>query len=123
MNFQRLSLKLGILVGIVAFSFTVVTKVQAGNRPQIRARVVFTDGTPLANAEIYVLILRRNLDAGGSGGSGSTMQTDAAGYFVETLNVGNKPKFYVVGVAYQRTSRESTPFYFAGGTTRSSSTL
>ena len=34
MNLQRL--KLGILVGIVAFSFTVVIEVQADNRPRVR---------------------------------------------------------------------------------------
>ena len=110
MNLQRLSLKLGILVGIVAFSFTVITKVQAGNRPQIRARVVFADGTPLVNADIYVVVLSRNLDAGGSRSSGSTMQTDAAGYFVKTLRVGNKPKFYVLGVAYQGHLAKAPPF-------------
>ena len=115
MNLQRLGLKLGILVGIVAFSFTVVTKVQAGNRPQIRARVVFADGTPLANAEIYVLVLRRGLDAGTSGSSGSTMQTDAEGYFVETLNVGNSPKFYVVGVVYQRHLAKAPAFILQEG--------
>ena len=115
MNLQRLGLKLGILVGIVAFSFTVVPKVQAGNRPQIRARVVFTDGTPLANAEIYVVMLRRNLDASGSGGLGSTMQTDADGYFVETLNVGNRSNFYVVGVAYQGHLAKAPPFILHDG--------
>ena len=109
MNLQHLGLKLGILVGVVAFSFTVAINVQA-DRPQIHARVVHADGTPLANAEIYVVVLRRDLDAGGSGGSGSTMQTDAAGYFVETLNVGNSPKFYVVGVAYQRHLAKAPPF-------------
>ena len=85
MNLQRLGLKLGILVGIVAFSFTVGTKAQAGNRPQIRARVVHADGTPLTNADIYVMVLHKDLDATGSGASGSTMQTDAEGYFVEDL--------------------------------------
>lgn len=115
MNLQRLGLKLGILVGIVVFSFTVVTNVQAGNRPQIHARVVHADGTPLVNADIYVLVLRRGLDASTSGHSGSTMQTDAAGYFVETLNVGNSPKFYVVGVAYQRHLAKASPFIFQEG--------
>ena len=122
MNLQRLGLKLGILVGIVVFSFIVVTKVQA-DRPQIHARVVHANGTPLVNADIYVMVLRKGLDAGGSGGTASTMQTDADGYFVETLNVGNKPNFLCSWCCVSAASRQSTPFYFPGGTTGSSSTL
>ena len=110
MNLQRL--KLGVLVGILAFSFTVGTQVQAGNRPQIRARVVHPDGTPLANADIYVLVRSNDIDASGSGGSGGTTQTDAAGYFVEILQGDNESQFYEIGVAYQWVSRESTPLYF-----------
>ena len=115
MNLRCLGLKLGILVGIVVFSFTVGTKVQAGNRPQIRARVVFADGTPLVNADIYVIMLSRDMDASGYGSSGSTTQTDPEGYFVETLNVGNKPNFYVVGVAYQRHLAKAPPFILQEG--------
>ena len=115
MNLQRLSLKLGILVGIVVFSFNAVTTVKADNRPQIRARVVFADGTPLANANIYVLVLRRDLDAGGSGGSGSTIETDAEGYFVEALREDGEPQFYVLGVAYQRYLAKAPPFILHDG--------
>ena len=113
MNLQRL--KLGILVGIVAFSFTVGTQVQTRNRPQIRARVIFADGTPLVNRDIYVMVLRRDLDATGSGASGSTMQTDAEGYFVEDLRSDNEPRFYVIGVAYQGHFAKAPPFIFHEG--------
>ena len=115
MNLQRLSLKLGILVGIVAFSFNVVITVQADNRPQIRARVVFADGTPLVNADIYVAMLHRTMDASGYGSSGSTMRTDSAGYFVENLQVDNESAFYVLGVAYQGHLAKSPPFIFHKG--------
>ncbi len=115
MNLQRLSLKLGILVGIVAFSFTVGTKVQAGNRPQIRARVVHADGTPLANADIYVIVRSRDMDASGYGSSGSTTQTDAAGYFVEPLQWDDESEFYVLGVAYQGYLAKAPPFIFQKG--------
>ena len=114
MNLQPLGLRLGILAGIVVFSFTVVAEVQA-DRPQIRARVVFADGTPLVNAEIYVVVLHRDLDASGSGGWGSTMQTDADGYFVEPIRSGPEPEFYVLGVAYHGYLAKAPPFIFHEG--------
>lgn len=113
MNLQRL--KLGILIGIVAFSFTVGTQVLAGNRPQIRALVVHADGTPLVNADIYVLVLETNFDASGSGASGSTMQTDAEGYFVEVLQGDNASQFYEIGVAYHGYLAKAPPFIVHAG--------
>ena len=113
MNLQRL--KLGILVGIVAFSFTVATKVQADSPPQIRARVVHPDGTPLANADIYVLVRSNDMDASGYGGSGGTTQTDAAGYFVETLQGDNESQFYEIGVAYHGYLAKALPFILHEG--------
>ena len=113
MNLQRL--KLGILVGIVAFSFTVVTKVQADNRPRVRARVVFADGTPLVNADIYVVVLGRDFDASGYGGSGGTMQTDAEGYFVEVLQGDNESQSYEIGVAYHGHLAKVPPFILHEG--------
>ena len=108
MNLQRL--KLGILVGSVAFFFIVVIEGQADNRPRVRARVVRADGTPLANADIYVIVQSKDMDASGSGGSGGTMQTDAEGYFVEVLQGGNEPQFYEIGVAYHGHLAKASPF-------------
>ena len=101
MSLQCPNLTLGILVGIVVFSFTIVTKVQTDNQPQIRARVVHADGTPLVNTEIYVLVAHRDLDARGGGSSGNIRQTDAEGYFVEALRENDEDVFYVLGVAFQ----------------------
>ena len=108
MNLQRL--KFGILVGIVVFSFIVVIKGQTDNRPRVRARVVFADGTPLVNADIYVMVLETDFDASGSGASGSTMQTDAEGYFVEVLQGDNAAQFYEIGVAYHGYLAKAPPF-------------
>ena len=115
MTFQRLTLNLGILIGIVAFSFAVVSKVQANNRPQVRARVVFADGTPLVNADIYVVMLDRDFDASGYGGSGGTMRTDAEGYFVEVLQGDNEAQFYEIGVAYHGHLAKALPFILHEG--------
>ena len=115
MNLQSLSLKFGILVGIVAFSFTVGTQVQAGNRPQIRARVVHADGTPLANADIYVIVRSKDMDASGYGASGGTNQTDAEGYFMEVLQRDNESQFYEIGVAYHGHLAKAPPFILHEG--------
>ena len=114
MNLQSFGQKLTVLVGIVVCSFTVITKVQAANRPQVRARVVYADGTPLVNADIYVIVVHRTFDASGSGHSGSTTQTDRAGYFVETLQ-GNDDEFYMLGVAYQGHLAKAPPFILHKG--------
>ena len=110
MNLQRLSLKFGILIGIMAFSFNVVTTGQADSRSQIRARVVFADGTPLVNADIYVIVAHRDFDGSGFGSSGSTMQTDADGYFVEDISGYDEDEFYMLGVAYQGHLAKAPPF-------------
>ena len=78
-----------------------VITVKTGIRPQVRARVVYADGTPVTNAQIRTRMLRRDLDGSGSGSSGSTTQTDDDGYFVENLRVDDDPQFYTLGVEYQ----------------------
>ena len=115
MYLQCPNLKLGILLGIVIFSFTVGTKVQADNQPQIRARVVHADGTPLVNTEIYVLLAHRDLDASGGGRSRNIMRTDAEGYLVKALRENDEDVFYVLGVAFQGHLAKSLPFIFHRG--------
>lgn len=77
-----------------------VIKVKTDIRPQVRARVVFADGTPVTNTQIRIRMLRRDLDGSGSGSSGRTAQTDADGYFVEDLRIDDEPQFYTFGVEY-----------------------
>lgn len=93
----------------------VVITVKTDIRPQVRARVVFADGTPVANAQIYALILRRDLDGSGGGSSGGSAQTDADGYFVENLRVDDEPQFYVLGIEYQRLFAKALPFILHEG--------
>lgn len=92
-----------------------VTTVKTDIRPQVRARVVFADGTPVTNTQIRTRTLRRNLDGNGSGNLGSTAQTDADGYFVENLRVGDKPRFYVLGVEYHGLFAKALPFILHEG--------
>lgn len=92
-----------------------VIRVKREVRPQVRARVVFADGTPAVNAQIRTRMLRRSLDGGGSGSSGSTKQTDAEGYFVADLRVDNTPQFYVLGIEHQGFFAKTPPFILHEG--------
>jgi hypothetical protein len=114
MNLQNFRQNLGVFAGVIVFSFTVVTTAQTYNAPQVQVRVVFADGTPLVNADIHVLVQHIEFDGSGYGSSGSTLQTDAAGYFVETLD-GNDDEFYMVGVGYQGHLAKTSPFIFHEG--------
>ena len=93
----------------------VVITVKTDIRPQVRARVVFADGTPVANTQIRTRMLRRDLDGSGGGGSGGTTQTDADGYFVENLRVDDEPQFYTLGVEYQGFLAKALPFILHDG--------
>lgn len=93
----------------------VVITVKTDIRPQVRARVVFADGTPVANTQIYARILRRDLDGSGGGSSGGSAQTDADGYFVENLRVDDEPQFYVLGIEYQGLFAKALPFILHEG--------
>ena len=93
----------------------VVITTNTAIQPQVRARVVSADGTPLVNATVYAAIQRKDLDGSGFGASGSTRQTDAEGYFVEDLRVDDDPKFYVLGVEYQGLFAKAPPFILHDG--------
>ncbi len=93
----------------------VVITVKTDIRPQIRARVVFADSTPVANAQIHVRMLRTDMDASGGGSSSGGRQTDADGYFVENLSVDNEIQFYTLGVEHQGLFAKAPPFIFHEG--------
>ena len=92
-----------------------VITVKTGIRPQVRARVVYADGTPVSNAQIRTRMLRRDLDGSGSGSSGGGTQTDDDGYFVENLRVDDDPQFYTLGVEHQGLLAKALPFILHEG--------
>ncbi len=114
MNLQSFRQNLGVFAGVIVFSFNVVTTAQTYNAPQVQVRVVFADGTPLVNADIHVLVQHRKFEGRGGKISRRTMQTDSAGYFVETLD-RNDDEFYRVGVGYQGHLAKTSPFIFHEG--------
>lgn len=77
-------------------------------RMRIRGRIVFADGTPLANAKVQISVRRRELDGSGTGSSGSKPWTDDAGYFVQYVD---KPGLYTVAAEFQGLSTRSDRFF------------
>ena len=92
-----------------------VITVKMDIRPQIRARVVFADGTPVTNTQIHTRMLSRNMDESGSGNRSGPRYTDAEGYFVEDLRVDDEPQFYVLGIEHQGFFAKTPPFILHEG--------
>ena len=114
-HFDRIRFSLDAGVEIEKAVITVETE----SRPQVHARVVTGDGTPLEMAAISVSMLYKNLNGYGYGygygSSNSGIITDAEGYFVENLRVDDDPKFYVLGIEYQGLYAKTLPFILHEG--------
>ena len=87
-------------------------EVIAKPRMRIRGRVVFADGTPLANESVKIRAHDRSLDGRGSGSSSSSARTDDAGYFVKYVH---RPRLYTVTVSYEGLSATAEPFLLQEG--------
>ena len=92
-----------------------VIKVKTDIRPQVRARLVFADGTPVTDAQIHVRMMRTDLDGSGGGSSSGGRQTDADGYFVENLRVDDESRFYTLGVEHLGLLAKAPPFILHEG--------
>ena len=92
-----------------------VIKIKTEIKPQIRARVVAADGTPITEAPIRIRMVRRDIDESGRGHSSGFRHTDAEGYFVEDLRVDDEPQYYRLGVEYQGYLAKSVPFILHEG--------
>lgn len=106
---MRFSLKAGAKIE------NVVITLKTDMKPHIRARLVFADGTPVANTGIFVNLRRRDLDGSGRGNSTGPADTDADGYFVEELDDENDLAFYILGVEYDGLVAKSVPFILYEG--------
>ncbi len=78
-------------------------------RMRVRGRVLFKDGTPLANTRVGLYARSRTVDGSGSSGSGGNLWTDAEGYFVYYINEKDDAAFYTFSVEYQGLSAEAEP--------------
>lgn len=86
-------------------------------RTRVRAKIVFADGTPLANKEVRMNIKARDLQGNGTGKIGTTWQTDAHGYFIQYIDA-NRTRSYVVSVEYKGLSATSEKFVLKVGERR-----
>ena len=93
----------------------VVITVKTDIKPHIRARVVFADGTPVANTGIFVNLRHKDLDGSGKGSSTGPADTDADGYFVKELDEEDDFVFYILGVEYDGLVAKSVPFILYEG--------
>ena len=84
-------------------------------RMRIRAQVVFSDGTPLPNAEVQINVRRRDFDGSGFGSSGDAPRTDDTGYFVHYVK---EPAIYSVAVEFQGLRAISKRFALEDGERR-----
>lgn len=78
-------------------------------RMRIRGRVLFKDGTPLANTRIRLYIRSRNVDNTGSSRGGEDVRVDPEGYFILYIDERNDAAFYTISLEYQNLSVEAEP--------------
>lgn len=86
-------------------------------RTRVRAKIVFANGTPLANKEVRIHIKTQHLHSDGGGNIKTTLQTDAQGYFVKYVD-RNRAAFYTVSVEYSGLSATSESFVLDVGERR-----
>ena len=90
-------------------------EVKVRPRMRIRGRIVFNDGSPLADTDLRISVRQEDLDGSGSGSSSGGTQTDADGTFTEYVSGAG---LYAVTVAYQDLSVTSEPFLLNAGERR-----
>ena len=90
-------------------------EVKVRPRMRIRGRIVFNDGSPLADARIRIGVRSEDLDGSGSGSSSGGTQTDADGNFTDYVSGGG---LYTVTVGYQDLSVTSEQFVLNAGERR-----
>ena len=84
-------------------------EVTVQSRMRVRGRVLFKDGTPLANTRVGLYARSRAVDGSGSSGSGGNLWTDTEGYFVYYIDEKDDAAFYTFSVEYQHLSVEAEP--------------
>ena len=83
-------------------------KVTVQPRMRVRGRVLFKDGTPLANTRVNLYTHARTIN-GGSIGFGGDLWTDTKGYFVFYIDEKDDAAYYTFSVEYQGLAVEAEP--------------
>ncbi len=98
-----------IAFGLKSGAFMKDVEVTVQPRMRVRARVLFKDGTPLANTRVGLYARSRTVDGYGSSGSGGNLWTDTEGYFIFYINEKDDAAFYTFSVEYQGLAVEAEP--------------
>ncbi len=89
----------------------IVVTADIKERPRIRTRVVYADGTPVINTQIYAYRQTIPFLPKNSGSSQLIEETDSDGYFVEYLFSTDYPEYYVtLAVEHQGLYAKVVPF-------------
>lgn len=104
----------GVTFGIEPGAHLENVEVIVKPRMRIGGRIVFVDGTPLANAQVALNIRQRDFNGQGIYSFGDEYKTDDAGYFVEYVDKSG-PGFYTVAVEFQGFSTTSEQFILEAG--------
>ena len=78
-------------------------------RMRIRGRIVFKNGTPLANARVHLRFRSKTVDGSGNRQSGGEPRTDTDGYFIYYLDEKDDPAFYTFSVEYRNLTAKAGP--------------
>ncbi len=128
-EYEILSIKLGEILyhqnesspfGGITFTITPGIHVQdavvtVSRRMRIAGRIVFKDGTPLADARLSLNVEQRDLDGNGSSSSGGSAHTDVDGSFIEYVDEAG---LFWVSVEYEGLSATSEEFVLNDGERR-----
>ena len=105
----------GIRLSIVPGTPVSDAEIKIKPHARIRGQVVFTNGSPLANARIQVSTQYRSPDGMNTGSTGTTPVTDNLGYFAEKAA---SPGIYTVTVNFKGFSVTAAPFHLQAGETK-----
>lgn len=84
-------------------------------RMRFRGKIVFADGTPLANVKVQTNIRQRDFDGSGTGSRDESARTDSEGFFTTYVD---EPGFYTVAVQFQGLSAVAQQFALEAGQRR-----
>ncbi len=89
----------------------IVVTAEIRKRTKIRTRVVYADGTPVANAKIYILRKTKSLFRNSKGDRRGGFRTDLDGYIIDYLSVDYPPRYYItLAVEHQGLYAKAVPF-------------
>ena len=89
----------------------IVVTADIRKRPKIRTRVVYADGTPVANAQIHIHMETKSFFKNTKGTSKGDRTTDSDGYFVDYRSTDYPPQYYVtLAIEHQGLYAKATPF-------------